>query len=259
MSDEPGDDTPDQAEAEFDTMASWTADVVRALGPEYALPAGCRGSGSPAALRWLGEQLGLAPGRLLLDVGAGVGGPAAFARAEFGVETVLFDPMTGACQAAHSMFGATSVIAPAEQLPLHDAASDAIWSLGVLCSVDDLDVAMRELSRALSSDGRLGMLVYLRTVPNLTDEPAGNHFPSLDELDRVVAGAGLITTSSTEIDTLPAAPEGWQTRADEVDQWIKREHGNQPAWRAGSESEQSVGHLIDTGQIVGHLRTLRRA
>lgn len=258
MSDEPDDDPTDQAEAEFDTVASWTAEAVRALGPEYAIPAGCRGSGSPAALRWLGERLGLASGRLLVDVGAGVGGPAAFAQTEFGVETVLFDPMAGACQAARSMFGATSVIAAAEHLPLRDAASDVMWSLGALCSVDALDVAVYELSRTLSSDGQLGLLVYLRTVPHLLDEPAGNHFPSLDQLDRVVAGAGLTTTGSTELDTLPAAPEGWQTRADEIDRWIKREHGNQPAWRAGKESEQSVGHLIDTGQIVGHLRTLRR-
>ena len=33
-------------EAEFDTVAGWTEEAVRALGPEYAVPAGCRGSGS---------------------------------------------------------------------------------------------------------------------------------------------------------------------------------------------------------------------
>jgi len=37
----------DAMDAEFDTVAMWTAEVVDALGPEYALPAGCRGSGSP--------------------------------------------------------------------------------------------------------------------------------------------------------------------------------------------------------------------
>ena len=82
---------PAQDEAEFDTVASWTADAVEALGPEYAIPAGCRGSGNPAAMQWLGNGLGLAPGRLLVDVGAGVGGPAAFARAEFGIDAVLLD------------------------------------------------------------------------------------------------------------------------------------------------------------------------
>ena len=36
---------------EFDTVASWTADAVQELGQDHALPAACRGSGSPAALR----------------------------------------------------------------------------------------------------------------------------------------------------------------------------------------------------------------
>src|SRR4051812_49569428 len=63
-------------EAEFGTVAGWTADAVRALGPEYAVPAGCRGSGSEGALRWLADRLDLAPGTRVLDDGAGVGGPA---------------------------------------------------------------------------------------------------------------------------------------------------------------------------------------
>ncbi len=257
MSDEPDGDTPAQAEAEFDTVASWTADAVDALGRDYAVPAACRGSGSPAALRWLGDALDLTAGRLLIDVGAGVGGPAAFARSEFGIDAVLLDPMAGACRAANSMFGLASVIASAERLPLPGRSCENIWSLGVLCSVDDLVASVGELARVLAPDGRLGVLVYVRTVPHLSEEPAENHFPSLDELDRVVAAAGLSTIGSIALDELPQAPPEWQARADEVEQWIERQHGTEPAWRAGHEGEQQVGHLIATGQVVGHLRTLR--
>ena len=57
-------------------MAAWTADAVEELGADYALPAACRGSGSPAALEWLADRMRLAPGMRLLDSGAGVGGPA---------------------------------------------------------------------------------------------------------------------------------------------------------------------------------------
>jgi hypothetical protein len=39
----------DPMAAEFDTVAEWTAQVAEALGPEYAVPAGCRGSGQRAA------------------------------------------------------------------------------------------------------------------------------------------------------------------------------------------------------------------
>ena len=65
-------------EAEFGTVAGWTEEAVRALGPGSAVPAGCRGSGSEGALRWLADRLELRPGSRVLDSGAGVGGPAAW-------------------------------------------------------------------------------------------------------------------------------------------------------------------------------------
>jgi len=43
----------DPMAAEFGTVAEWTAQVASQLGPAYAIPAGCRGSGRPAALEWL--------------------------------------------------------------------------------------------------------------------------------------------------------------------------------------------------------------
>ena len=72
-------DASDPMEAEFDTVAEWTAEVATDLGPEYFVPAACRGSGQPMALDWLLAGLRAGPGDLLLDVGAGIGGPAAYA------------------------------------------------------------------------------------------------------------------------------------------------------------------------------------
>jgi hypothetical protein len=40
-------DIDDPMEAEFDTVAEWTALVAADLGPEYYIPAACRGSGQP--------------------------------------------------------------------------------------------------------------------------------------------------------------------------------------------------------------------
>ena len=40
-------------EAEFDTVAEWTARVAADLGPDYYIPAACRGSGNPSSLDWL--------------------------------------------------------------------------------------------------------------------------------------------------------------------------------------------------------------
>ena len=52
-----GDTTP--MEAEFDTVAAWTEQAIDELGRPYALPAACRGSGSPAELAWLAHGLAL--------------------------------------------------------------------------------------------------------------------------------------------------------------------------------------------------------
>ena len=67
-------------DAEFDTVAEWTAQVAVKLGPDFYVPAACRGSGSPAALDWLIDHMRLVPGDRLLDCGAGTGGPAAYPR-----------------------------------------------------------------------------------------------------------------------------------------------------------------------------------
>ncbi|PRC55913.1 SAM-dependent methyltransferase, partial [Mycobacterium sp. ITM-2017-0098] len=69
----------EEMSAEFDTVAEWTAEAARRLGDEFFLPAAGRGSGSPAALDWLIDALELQADDVLLDSGAGVGGPASYA------------------------------------------------------------------------------------------------------------------------------------------------------------------------------------
>src|SRR5690349_904538 len=113
--------------AEFDTVAEWTARVAADLGPEYYVPAGCRGSGSPAALDWLIDELALQPQETLLDCGAGVGGPAAYAEQAVGVAPLLVEPEAGGCRAAKALFGFPVIQAVGSALPLEDAACDAAW------------------------------------------------------------------------------------------------------------------------------------
>ena len=114
-------------EAEFDTVAGWTEEAVRALGPEYAVPSGCRGSGSEGALRWAADRLDLGTGTRMLDSGAGVGGPAGWLAAERGVRPVCAEPMAAAVRASRRLFGLPSVVALGQQLPFIDGAFDEAW------------------------------------------------------------------------------------------------------------------------------------
>ena len=248
------DGTSDTAMAdEFDTAARWTAEAVAQLGPEHAVPAGCRGSGSPAALRWLADELGLGAGSLLLDSGAGVGGAAEFAVAEFGVDVVLAEPMRGACQAAVELFGRPTVAATGEALPLADGTVDAAWCLGVLCASDDQAGLLAELARVVRPGGAVGLLVYVRRAAELPEQPEGNDFPSDDRLAELVAGAGLTMRAQADLADFPDAPQEWTERADAVEDLVARTHAGDERWRSAAAQQEVMGKLIGAGQVVGTL------
>ena len=241
---------------EFDTMAAWTADAVAELGPYHAIPAGCRGSGSPAALEWLATRLGLRPGMRLLDCGAGVGGPAELAARRFGATPVLAEPMLHACRASARLFGRPVVVAGGEDLPFRTGAFDAAWSLGVLCTVADQSALLAELRRVAAPGARVGLLVFLRTVAHLPDQPEGNHFLTDDELASLLAATGLDVAEQAELADFPSADPDWQAAVDRVEAVIERRHGSDPRWQTAQHQEQLIGQLISDDLVAGRLLVL---
>ncbi len=242
---------------EFDTFAEWTADAVAELGPEFALPAACRGSGSPAALDWLASRLDLGPGSRLLDSGAGVGGPAAYAASTRGARPFLVEPMEGACSAAARLFSHPVVVGDGSALPFVDGLFDAAWSLGVLDTVQDKASHLTELARMISSTagdgGKVGLLVFVRTVEQLPEKPEGNEFPDRPELQAELGRAGLRVLHETLERELPPPPHAWQQAATEVDTVIKRDHGDKEGFRIAQQQSEQIGRLISEGLVVAHL------
>jgi SAM-dependent methyltransferase len=236
-------------EAEFGTVAAWTEQAVRALGPEYAIPAGCRGSGSVGALRWLADGLELGPASRMLDDGAGVGGPAGWLAAERGIRPVCAEPMADAVAASRRLFGLPAVVAAAQELPFADGSFDAGWCLGVLCTISDKAAALAELRRVLAPGGRLGLLVFTATGRLTPPLPEGNTFPSLEEIRTLVDSAGFTLTASAEAD-LRDSPPGWDERADAVDEEVARRHGGTPDLRQAREQASRVGRLLEDGELV---------
>jgi SAM-dependent methyltransferase len=235
-------------EAEFDTVAGWTEEAVRALGPEYAVPAGCRGTGSEGALRWLADRLDLDPGTRMLDSGAGVGGPAGWLAAERGPRPVCAEPMAAAVRAGRRLFGLPSVVALGQRLPFADAAFDAAWCLGVLCTTSDKAGALGELRRVLRVGARLGLLVFVADEPLPPPLPEGNEFPSEAELRGLLADAGFALGETGAAD-LGDSPEEWSERADAVDAEIARRHGDDPAFEQAQENSRRVGRLLSDGAL----------
>jgi SAM-dependent methyltransferase len=254
-------------EDEFDTMPLWTADAVAEVGPDAGVPAACRGSGTPAALRWLATTMGLREGMRLVDSGAGVGGPSELAAREFAVAPFLVDPMLGACRAASRLFGRPVAVAAGERLPFPSggpaegsAASpgfDAAWSIGVLCTVADKAAVLGELRRVVKDGAPVGLLVFVRTGGHLPEQPEGNHFPDVAGLTALLRDADLAVTASSAMADFGDPPAAWQDQVDRVEAVIERDHGHDERYRTAQDQQESIGRLLADGLVEGHLLVAR--
>jgi SAM-dependent methyltransferase len=242
---------------EFDTVAEWTADVACDLGAAYLVPAGCRGSGGPHTLDRLLTALDVQPADRMLDVGAGVGGPAAFAAERRGVRPVLVEPERGACRAARRMFALPTLQAGAEALPVASGAFDVAWSIGVLCTVGDQRAALAELARVITASGRIGLLGYVARQ-QLSEQPEGNHFPTASELAVHARSVGLRIAADFEMSAADDEPEDWRRRSDRVEDELHRRHGDDEAWKSADRQSSIMGRLIGKREVVGQLLVLTR-
>src|SRR5579859_537276 len=199
-------------EAEFDTVAGWTARVAADLGPEYYIPAACRGSGQPEMLDWLLDRLAPQAGEPLIDVGAGLGGPAAYAAHRAGVRPVLAEPEPDACRAAARLFGFPVLRADATALPFGTATASLTWCLGVLCTAPGAAAQramLSELRRVTHPHGRIGLLVYLAGADRLDDPPEGNHFPSSGLLHDLLGRCDLQAVDVASFADITQPPADW--------------------------------------------------
>src|SRR5580658_4826952 len=249
-------DIDDPMEAEFDTVAEWTARVAADLGPEYYIPAACRGSGQPAVLDWLLERLEPRPGEVMYDVGAGVGGPAAYAAHRTGVQPILAEPEPDACRAAARLFGAPVIQADATALPFGDATADLAWCLGVLCTATGAaaqQAMLGQLRRVMRPGGRIGLLVYLAAAAKLDHPPRGNHFPSSRQLHSLFGQAGLEAVDVADFRDITEPPPDWAHRVEAVERELHRRYGQRPELATADEQSNLIGRLLNSGQLISQV------
>lgn len=237
--------------AEFADLAGWTADAVEQLGAEHAIPAACRGSSNPSALAWLAAACGLAPGDTLLDIGAGLGGPAAWAADRFGVRPILLEPLLAACRAEARLFGLPVVAADGARIPLRSASVDMAWCLGVLCTVEDKTALLAEIHRVLKPGASLGLTVVVSQCRRLPRPPEGNHFPTQQELVTLLAGScfDLIDQIERPDDT----PLSWSRRAEQVAAAVAARHQSDHAYALAARQAKSFSRLFADGQVTMQL------
>ncbi len=103
-------------------------------------------------------------GERLLDIGSGIGGPARWIAARFGVHVTGVDLTPDFCAAAEALNQAAGLAdrvriirGSALALPVPDEAFDAAYSQNVVMNIADKPVFYREAFRALRPGGRMAL------------------------------------------------------------------------------------------------------
>jgi SAM-dependent methyltransferase len=237
--------------AEFDDVAAWTADAVQGLGMSHAIPATCRGSANPLALAWLAEACELTPGQLLLDVGAGAGGPAAWAADHYGARPILIEPMRAACRAAVRVHGLPVLAAEGARLPLRSGSAGAAWCLGMLCTVQDKAAVLEEIHRVLRPGGSLGLLVVLSERGEPPRAPEGNSFPSRRDLAELLDSTGFQLVE--QIRCPSRVPLSWSRRTAQVRARVAAQHRRERAFTLAADQGERFARLFAQDEIVTQL------
>jgi SAM-dependent methyltransferase len=182
-----------------------------------------------AALRWVLER---APGRRLLDLGAGTGKLTA-TLLPLGVEVVAVEPDPAMLtELRRALPGVRALPGSAESIPLPDASVDAVLA-GNAMHWFDMDVAGHEIARVLAPGGILAGLW------NVVD-------------DRVDWVAGLVRVSGSAAIGPRDTPVSW--RAEAADLHLPRD-GAAPRFASPAQAEFPHGQRRTADSLVPTLAT----
>ena len=115
----------------------------------------------PAALDWLKDDLGLGPGKNVIDLGAGTG---KFTRVlvETGATVTAIEPVTAMLERlTRDLPGVTALQGEAQNLPLPDSAADAVVCAQAFHWFASAD-SLAEIRRVLKPGGLLGLIWNIR-------------------------------------------------------------------------------------------------
>lgn len=223
---------------EFDEVAADTAKRIASAEFMDRVVAACRGSGNPAALAWLGDGLELEATTRVIDLGAGLGGPAAWMRRRYGCEVVGLEPAPGASSGCRELFDLPVVRGEASSVPFRCDAFDVALLLGVSSVVASPRLVFLEAHRIAS---RLGCLEYV-SCSTTAVLAGGSRFPTRRAMRTALRDAGWHVLFNAPLRM--SAPGPWSADTNAQPKHLPTD---------ADESEAEVVAAIRSGAIEPHL------
>jgi ubiquinone/menaquinone biosynthesis C-methylase UbiE len=158
-----------------------------------------------AATLTMADLAGISEGARVLDVGAGIGGPARTLAVHQGALVTALEPTRRFCDLNEDLCRRSRlddkvevVCGDARRMPIDDGAFDVVWTQAVWPNVDDKPAMLGEMHRVLKDGGRLAVFEVVSgpqhdlqyPVP-WANGPAENCLISPDELRRLAESAGF--------------------------------------------------------------------
>lgn len=237
-------------ESEYSELAALVAEAARDLPRDDRIAAACRGSGDPGLLAWVAEALELRPGQRLVDVGGGLGGPAAWLADHYGVAATVVDPSVASVQGASRMFGAPGVAAVGTGLPFRPTVFDVGCCLAVLSTVPEPDALLAALASVVRPGGPVAVAAYCATGSE-TVTGGGSTFRTWPSVAGLLAGAGLRVVAHHDT-AFGSPPPRWQATHTRIDEQLHH-HAGESGIAAAMAAEAEVSGLVEAGVITRHV------
>jgi len=161
------DDGPELTDTIFDALREAGLDTERLDLDELAALDEFHALGRAATLA-LAELSGIRTGETVLDVGAGIGGPARVLAHRYGADVTALDGSARFCRAGERLCAATGledrvevVCADALSLPFEDESFDVVWTQALLQNIEDKPTLLAEFRRVLRAGGRWALFEVL--------------------------------------------------------------------------------------------------
>jgi sarcosine/dimethylglycine N-methyltransferase len=197
-------DGPEIADVIFDALKQAGVDIDPLDIDELAALDEFHALGRPATIA-MAELCGVPPDSRLLDLGAGIGGPARLLAQRYRARVSAVDATARFCRASERLCQATGlservevVHADALQLPFAPESFDIAWSQALVQSVPDKPALLAEARRVLVSGGRLALFEVVggpggpvRLPVPWASHPSESFLVSGEELRGIAEDAGF--------------------------------------------------------------------